>query len=285
MGEPAASRILAGEGLVRRYPCPGWGRRSKIVLAVDRVTLELRSGEAVGLVGRSGAGKSSLARLLLALEPADSGEVRILERPIHELGGAELRKLRREVQLVLQDPHASLDPRQTVRSALYEPIVVHGLARPSDGRDAVANLLETVGLPSNSEFQRRCPAGLSGGERQRVAIARALACRPRALVLDEPVSALDASVRGQVVNLLLDLRARFALALLVIAHDLRLLARLCERIVVLEAGKVVEQGSTMALLTAPSHSATRALVQASMARPPLLDGPGLQPGPEPAARI
>jgi ABC-type glutathione transport system ATPase component len=257
--------LLRGEGLARRYSVgPGWrhGRRAPVV-AVDGVSISIREQESVGLVGRSGAGKSTLLRLLLALEPASEGEIHMLGHRVAGLSSGELRGLRRQVQLVLQDPFSALDPRQRVRSLLAEGIRVHRLAPRSQLGGMVGGLLESVGLPTAGGFLHRLPAELSGGERQRVAIARALASRPRVLVLDEPVSALDASIRGQVVNLLLELHARLGLSLLVVSHDLWLVAQLCDRIVVMDSGRVVEEGAAASVLADPRHPATAALLSAS----------------------
>jgi ABC-type glutathione transport system ATPase component len=260
------SPLLAARDVVRRYAARGaarWGWGRGFVLALDGVSLDLRRGEILGLVGRSGAGKTTLARILAGLERPDGGEVRLTGRPFSSLSGAEIRELRREVQLVFQDPHAALDPRQSIGSIVTEPLAVHGLAAGRDRGECGRGLLGEVGLSGSADFLRRRPRELSGGERQRVALARALACRPKVLILDEPVSALDASVRGQVLNLLLDLHERTGLAMLLIAHDVRLVARMCTRVVVMASGRIVEEGPAAAVLNDPSHEATAGLVEAA----------------------
>jgi ABC-type glutathione transport system ATPase component len=258
--------ILAARDVVRIYPGRGgvpWGRQRNRVVALDCVSLELRPGELLGLVGRSGSGKSTLARVLLGLERPDRGEVSFEGRPLEALTEPERRRLRRDVQVVFQDPHAALDPRQSVGGVVAEPLAVHGLVPRYERRKRGKHLLGEVGLPGEDAFFDRSPRGLSGGERQRVALARALASGPRALILDEPVSALDASVRGQVLNLLLDLQDRSGLAMLLIAHDVRLVARLCTRVAVMAGGRVVEEGPTRMVLESSAHEATAELLAAA----------------------
>ncbi len=221
------------------------------VHAVRGVSLTVAAGERVGLIGESGSGKSSLARALLGLEPLSGGEVRFDGQPMHGASPA----LRRRFQPVFQDVGAALDPRQRVRDALSEPFVVHRRPVAEAGLTA---LLEQVQL--GAEVLERFPRELSVGQRQRVNLARALALEPELLLLDEPVSALDVSVQAQVLNLLNGLVARRGLALLVISHDLDVVAHLCGRLLVLFAGRVVEAGPTAALLATPRHPYTRALV-------------------------
>jgi len=247
-----------------------WGRDRELVVALDGVSLELRTGEILGLVGRSGSGKSTLARLLLGLETPDEGEVTFDGRPLESLTGPERRRLRRDVQVVFQDPHAALDPRQSVGGVVAEPLAVHGLFPRAERRGRGKLLLAEVGLPGEDAFFERSPRGLSGGERQRVALARALASGPRALILDEPVSALDASVRGQVLNLLLGMHDRTQLTMLLIAHDVRLVARLCNRVAVMAGGRVVEEGPTRSVLESPTDPATVELAAAArwLSEPP-----------------
>ncbi|TAM51695.1 MAG: ABC transporter ATP-binding protein [Acidobacteria bacterium] len=231
--------------------------------ALDGVSLELARGEIVGVVGRSGAGKSTLARLLLGLEPADEGSVSYAGRALASLGPRDTRGMRRAVQAVFQDPTGSLDPRQSVGTIVGEALAVHHLAPRAARRERIRELLAEVGLPGEDAFLARLPRELSGGERQRVAIARALASRPEALILDEPVSALDVSVRGQVLNLLLSLQRRTGMAMLVIAHDILLVERLCMRVLVLAAGRVVEEGPAARVLTRPAAAATAELLAAA----------------------
>ncbi|OFV81585.1 MAG: hypothetical protein A2Y78_12110 [Acidobacteria bacterium RBG_13_68_16] len=273
MGVADGVPILAGRDVVRSYPARGgvpWGRDRDLVLALDGVSLELRSGEILGLVGRSGSGKSTLARLLLGLERPDRGEVTFDGRSLESLTEPERRRMRRDVQVVFQDPHAALDPLQSVGGVVAEPLAVHGLCPRGERRGRGKLLLGEVGLPGEDAFLDRSPRELSGGERQRVALARALASGPRALILDEPVSALDASVRGHVLNLLLGLQDRGRLAMLVIAHDMRLVARVCSRVAVMAGGRVVEEGPTRNVLESPAHEATAELLAAArwLSEPP-----------------
>jgi peptide/nickel transport system ATP-binding protein len=265
MGEPEATPVLEARGVIRRYPPRGGvgGRAGRENLVLDGVSLALRPGEILGLVGRSGAGKSTLARILLGLEPPDGGEVRFRGQPIGALDAAGMQRFRRAVQVVFQDPHASLDPRHSLGAIVSEPLAVHGVVGHQGRRERGARLLREVGLPGTAAFLARHPRELSGGERQRVALARALACGPKVLILDEPVSALDVSVRGQVLNLLLDLHRGSGLALLLIAHDVRLVARVCDRVAVMAGGTIVEEGAPESVLASPGHPATAELVGAA----------------------
>ncbi len=265
--------ILVADRVSRRYRARG---RQGAVHALDSVSFALRPGEIVGVVGRSGAGKSTLARVLLGLEPPDEGSVRYAGRPLRGLTRTELQGMRRAVQVVFQDPHSSLDPRQTIGSILSEPLAVHNLVPRGRRREGCAELLASVGLPSDVELLRRLPRELSGGERQRVAIARAIACSPQLLILDEPVSALDASVRGQVLNLLLELHVRTGLAMMVIAHDVRLISHLCVRVAVLAKGRIVEDGSVGQVLGRPSSPGTAELIAAAT---------WLEAGPRPGTAV
>ncbi len=276
MAEPPGVPILAAEAVSRRDALGrGDGRRAgEEVLALDRVSFELRRGEIVGVVGRSGAGKSTLVRVLLGLEEPDEGRVLYAGQPLASLDAVEAKRMRRAVQVVFQDPQSSLDPRQSIGGILSEPLAVHSLAPRSRRRARCLELLASVELPAEPGLLRRRPRELSGGERQRVAIARALACDPELIILDEPVSALDASVRGQILNLLLDLHRRSGLAMMVIAHDVRLVAQVCARVAVLAAGRVVEEGSPREVLARPSDDATAELLSAARA----LESPA--PGPE-----
>ena len=238
-------------------------RRPPTVRALDKVSFALRPGEIVGVVGRSGAGKTTLAKVLLGLDAPDEGSVLYAGRPLLTLSVGETRRMRRAVQAVFQDPHSSLDPRQSVGGILSEPLAVHRLVARGRRRERCLELLCGVGLPGEGGFLERLPRELSGGERQRLAIARALACEPELLILDEPVSALDVSVRGQVLNLLLELHRSTGLAMVVVAHDLRLVSRLCERVVVVADGKIVEEGEVRQVLSRPAHAVTAELLAAA----------------------
>lgn len=263
--------LLEARDLVRRYPARGraWPRGAGTVTALDGASLALRGGEVLGLVGRSGSGKSTLARVMLNLERPESGEVAFRGRVLAAPTRAELHNLRRDVQAVFQDPHGALDPRQRIGAAVAEPLVIHRVIPGSARRERVAALLRQVGLPAEREFLRRLPAELSGGERQRVALARALASEPKAIVLDEPVSALDVSVRGQVLNLLLELHRSSGMAMLVITHDIELVARLCGRVAVMAGGRVVEEGPPEEVLRHPRSEPTAELLAAARAQAPV----------------
>ncbi|MFE7423493.1 ATP-binding cassette domain-containing protein [Rhodococcus sp. NPDC057529] len=236
--------------------------------ALDDVYLTVPTGSTVGLVGESGSGKSTLLRCIVRLERPDSGAVMFDGRDVHRLRGADLRAFRREVQLIPQDPYASLNPRMTVADIVSEGLVVHRLARSRpQRRDRVAQALTEVGLDPGAMDRR--PATFSGGQRQRIAIARALVLEPRLLVCDEPVSALDVSVQAQVVNLLADLHESRGVTILFIAHDLAIVQQLCARVAVLRAGVVVEEGATSQVFATPRHRYTRELLEAVPVPDPL----------------
>jgi len=237
----------------------GFGARP--VRALNEVTLSIARGEAVGLVGESGSGKSTMGRVMLGLTPASSGSVRLDGVDIASLRGKETRRLRQRMQLVFQDPYSSLDPRRRISAQIADGLLAHGLARPADIADRVAALLAQVGLPP--AHAQRYPHEFSGGQRQRIGIARALAVDPEFLVADEPVSALDVSVQAQVLTLLADLRARLGLAMLFISHDLPVVRSLCDRVVVLYLGRVMEEGPAAEVFRHPRHPYTRALLSAA----------------------
>ncbi|HEU4627039.1 MAG TPA: dipeptide ABC transporter ATP-binding protein [Steroidobacteraceae bacterium] len=239
----------------------GWFRRAPILRAVEDVSLVLNPGEVVGLVGESGSGKSTLARAALRLVRAETGHIVWLGNPLDALTPRALRPLRREMQLVFQDPLASLDPRMTVAEIVAEPLCVH--RRDLDGparREAAAEMLLRVGLGRN--LLARYPHELSGGQAQRVAIARAMVLRPKLLVCDEAVSALDVSVQAQILALLQDLKREYRTAILFISHNLAVVRQLCDRVLVLYLGRMMEEGPTESLYTAPAHPYTRGLLEA-----------------------
>jgi oligopeptide/dipeptide ABC transporter ATP-binding protein len=256
MSDSPALLELAGLSVV--YPVRG-ARRT--VRAVEDVTLSVREGESVALVGESGSGKSTLGHAAVGLAPAAAGRVLHRGRDVASLSGEQARRYRREIQMVFQDPGGSLHPRLSVGGALAEVFRVHGTAPAGRAAAAVDDALALVGLdPSASD---RYPHELSGGQRQRVALARALAVRPALVIADEPVSALDVSVQAQILNLMRDLRARLGLAYLLIAHDLAVVRYLCDRVVVLYFGRVMEEGPTAAVLSRPAHPYTEALLAAA----------------------
>jgi peptide/nickel transport system ATP-binding protein len=261
-------RLLAARGLRVEFPIasPLLRRRIGTVRAVDGVDLDLGAGEILGVVGESGCGKTTLGRALLRLIEPTAGEIRFGGEDLRALRGRELRRRRRRFQMVFQDPWSSLNPRLRVGDAVFEPRLVHGLSVRADRAAEVDRMLGEVGLPP--EAAPRYPHEFSGGQRQRIGIARALATDPDLLVADEPVSALDVSVRAQIVNLLLEVQARRSLAILFIAHDLALVERIADRLVVLYLGRVVEEGPARALLARPLHPYTRALISAAPALDP-----------------
>jgi oligopeptide/dipeptide ABC transporter ATP-binding protein len=253
--------LLVARDLVKHFPVrDGLGRRRGAVQAVDGVSLTLARGETLGLVGESGCGKSTLGRLLLRLIEADSGSLDFDGRDVRALGGAELRRLRARMQIVFQDPYASLNPRMSVGDAIGEPLLLHGVGTSRDRAARVAELLALVGLrPAQA---RLYPHEFSGGQRQRVGIARALAANPEFLVCDEPVSALDVSVQAQIVNLLQGLKAQLGLSLVLIAHDLAVVRHVADTIAVMYLGRIVESAPAASLFAAPRHPYTRALLDA-----------------------
>lgn len=254
-----ADPLLEATGLRRLFP-PRRGSATATV-ALDGVDLELAPGESLGIVGESGAGKSTLARLLLALDRPDEGVVRFDGYAISNMAEREVRPLRRRFQPVFQDPLASLNPRLRVGTIVSEPLVAFGIGTAEERRLRVGELLEAVGL--DRDAARRYPGAFSGGERQRIAIARAIATDPELLVLDEPVSSLDVAVQARILDLIGTIRDRRRLAIILVAHDLELVRRLCSRVAVLYRGKVVEQGATDEILARPTHPYTMDLVEAS----------------------
>ena len=253
--------LLELDSVVKRFPVrDALGRRAGAVHAVDGVSLSVAQGETLAIVGESGCGKSTLGRLMLNLITPDSGSVRFGGEDLVRLSPAAMRARRRDMQLIFQDPFASLDPRMTVEQAVAEPLRLHRIVPRSEERARVSDLLSRVGL--RPELARRWPHEFSGGQRQRVAIARALASRPKLIVGDEPVSALDVSVQAQVVNLLSDLIRDLGLTFVLISHDLGVVRHVADRVAVMYLGRIVEEGPAEEVLTAPKHPYTRALLAA-----------------------
>jgi oligopeptide/dipeptide ABC transporter ATP-binding protein len=238
------------------------------VHALDGVSLQVRRGETVGLVGESGSGKSTLALTLMRAVTPSAGSIRLDGQEIGHLGRRALRPLRRRMQMIFQDPYASLDPRMTVRRIIAEPLTAMGNPGAQAVEDRVQALLAAVGLPADAAGRR--PAQFSGGQRQRIAIARAIALEPEIVIADEPVSALDVSIQAQIVNLLQDIQARTGVAYLVIAHDLPLVHQIADRVLVLYLGRVVEEGPAEAVVARPLHPYTAGLLAAT----PTVDNAG-----------
>ena len=236
------------------------GRPLAAVKAVDGVDLALEAGRTLALVGESGCGKSTLGRLILRLIEPDRGHIRFEGRDISALGERGLRAFRRNAQLVFQDPYASLNPRMTVGQTVGEPLALHDIVPASRRARRIAELLSQVGL--DPRLQSRYPHEFSGGQRQRISIARALAVEPKLIVCDEPVSALDVSIRAQILNLLRDLQRRLGIAYILISHDLAVVRHVADEVAVMNLGRIVESGPTQALFSAPRHPYSRALLSA-----------------------
>ncbi|MEA5552030.1 ABC transporter ATP-binding protein [Anabaena cylindrica UHCC 0172] len=233
------------------------------IKAVDGINLELYPGEILGLVGESGCGKSTLSRTILQLIPPTSGKVEFLGKELTNLSRQEIRSSRREIQMMFQDPHACLNPAMTVGQSIADPLLIHNLASTGAAKEQVLWMLDKVGLSPAEIYYQRYPADLSGGQQQRVAIARALITRPKLIICDEPVSMLDASVQTQVLDLMLQLKDEFELTYLFITHDLWLARFLCDRIAVMNSGKIVELGITKEIFSNPQHPYTKTLLAAA----------------------
>jgi ABC-type oligopeptide transport system ATPase subunit len=259
-GEP----LLEVSDLVKHFPITrGIVLRRKIgaVKAVDGVSFDVRRGETLGIVGETGCGKSTTARVIMRLLDATAGEVRFEGQDITRLKGARLKAIRREMQMIFQDPYSSLNPRKTVGPIVGEPFAIHGLHRDrTERKREVQELMDTVGL--NPEHYNRYPHEFSGGQRQRIGVARALALKPKLLIADEPVSALDVSIQAQVLNLLREMQRRMGLTLVFIAHDLSVVRHMCDRVAVMYQGKIVELAPNEALYLHPQHPYTRELLAA-----------------------
>ena len=280
-----AEPLVRVENIWKEFPARSEGLLSGTKLtvkAVAGVSLEIYRGETLGLVGESGSGKSTLGRLILRLMDATRGSVWFDGRDLSTLSRSDLRALRREMQLVFQDPYASLNPRMKVRAIIGEGIEIHNLARGREKEERIVQLLEMVGMAADA--MNRYPHEFFGGQRQRIGIARALAVNPRFVVLDEPVSALDVSIQAQIINLLQDLQERLNLTYLFIAHDLRVVEHISRRVAIMYLGKIVEIASREEIYSNPRHPYTRALLSAiptidQTAKPDRIKLPGEMPSP------
>ncbi len=254
--------ILRVEALIKHYPIERgaiFKRRAGSVKAVDGISFSIAKGETLGLVGESGCGKTTTGRLILRLIDPTSGRIIFKGEDITEYGSRKMRPIRRKMQVVFQDPYSSLNPRMTVGEIIEEPLRIHGVGTRAERKKATQDLLEVVGL-SPSQIGRY-PHEFSGGQRQRIGIARALALRPEFVVCDEPVSALDVSIRSQIINLLKDLQKEFGLTYLFISHDLSVVRHVADRIAVMYLGKIVEMAKRESLYGSPAHPYTRALLE------------------------
>jgi len=254
--------LLEVEGLVKHFVAARsvFGRPTAFIKAVDGVSFTVEAGKTLALVGESGCGKSTVSRLVLRLIEPDAGHVRFEGRDLGALNTDQLRAFRRDAQIIFQDPYASLNPRMTVSQILTEPLALHHLVPPARRRQRVEELLRLVGL--EPRFARRYPHEFSGGQRQRIAIARALAVEPKLIICDEPVSALDVSIRSQILNLLRDLQGRLGLAYIFVSHDLAVVKHIADRVAVMNLGTVVETADAQALFASPRHPYSRALLSA-----------------------
>jgi len=255
--------LLQVQGLSKHFPIRSgviFERTVDAFRAVDDVSFEIAEGETLGLVGESGSGKSTTGYCILQLLKPTEGTINFMGTELTELGREDMRRMRRELQIVFQDPYASLDPRMTVGDIVAEPLVVHSIGTRRDRRSRVRELLDVVGF--NPSFTNRYPHEFSGGQRQRIGIARALALSPKLIVCDEPVSALDVSIQAQILNLLKDLQRDFGLTYLFIAHDLAVVRSMSDRIAVMNRGKLVEIGPAEEVYTQPQEDYTKALLSA-----------------------
>ena len=254
--------LLEAKNLVKHFVAARspFGRPTAFVKAVDGVSFSVSAGETLALVGESGCGKSTVSRLVLRLIEPDQGEIRFGGRDLRAMNANELRAFRRDAQIIFQDPYASLNPRMTVGQILAEPLILHDLVPNERRRERVEELLRLVGLEPRAA--RRYAHEFSGGQRQRIAIARALAVEPKLIICDEPVSALDVSIRSQILNLLHDLQQRLGLAYIFVSHDLAVVKHIADRVAVMNLGHIVETSDAEALFTSPRHPYSRALLSA-----------------------
>jgi len=254
------NKLLEIKNVKKYFPVRAgvFSRSAAAVKAVDGVSFEIKESETFGLVGESGCGKSTLGRAILRLIEPTAGEIRFKDRDLVAMGSDELRHMRKEMQIIFQDPYSSLNPRMTVGSTIGEALTIHHLARGKDKKERVLKLLDEVGVHADSF--NRYPHEFSGGQRQRIGIARALACQPSFIVCDEPVSALDVSIQAQILNLFLDLQARYKIAYLFISHDLRVVEHIADRVAVMYLGKIVELAKAPDLYRNPLHPYTRILL-------------------------
>lgn len=273
-GKTQAETLVTISGVKKHFPIKKgfFNRQVGAVRAIDGVDLAIRAGETLGLVGESGCGKSTLGRVILRLLPATAGKITFEDKDVLTCSDKEMKALRRDMQIVFQNPYASLDPRMTIRQIIQEPLEVHKVAQGAELRDRVLSLLDLVGL--SAAMADRYPHEFSGGQRQRVGIARALALRPKLIVADEPVSALDVSVQAQILNLLIDLKKDFKLTYLFVAHNLDVVRYISDRIAVMYLGKIVEIGSCNDVYDTPLHPYAKALISAAPVPDPDFDRSG-----------
>ena len=263
--------LIQVKGLIKYFPVLAGVLKRKVadIKAVDGVSFDIRQGETLGLVGESGCGKTTVGRCILRLHEITSGQIFFEQRGITQLKGEQLRCMRRDMQLIFQDPYASLNPRMTAGDIICEPLLVHNLVKGYEYRAKVAELMKMVEL--DPRMEDRCPHEFSGGQRQRIGIARALATRPKFIVCDEPVSALDVSIQAQIVSLLMRLKKELALTYLFIAHDLSVVRHISDRVAVMYLGKIVEITDSDELYANPLHPYTRALLSAVPIPDPKID--------------